>query len=1346
MRNNGGKIGGKVDLDAFDMSGKFDIVDLHNAKLDGNWPADPQITSMTYNTTWYRLGDNTISISTIGIPANTTLYWTTTEQSVAYATDSGIATSGSFVLNASRQGTITINPNIPKDGDLSQVTFKFEIRTGSTSGTILATTDTITLVASTFSITGSTTIGESDTSTQYTFTATGVNALTGYSVQSTLYSGETKDVVGSASVTISGNTTSANGPVFFRSNEDFFTGGDSVYDLKVVRNGYTLTFIRITIQDLSQSPTFTSNTASVSENGGTIQYSAYAPGSSGKTFNWAVTGHNVVASSGTATGALNDYINIFVTLAEDAVQTSSTISGNVSFATETIGTRQIATLPSVSVSETSPTITQILLTSEGNPFGSGSSTEGETVTVQIQSGTNLTGRSFGWSIVHNTTNSSDFQTTSGTFSGSSPSFTFNTSQDYTSESTESFRISITYLGTQIYLSPLQSLFDDTASFNTIDFRINNTQTPLPTTIDENPITTYTVGVYGGNYRKTYDVEFIGDVSASDFSLIGTTQNPTSLVTSYTGGSTPLQFKLSEDLLTEGTETFQLRYTWGGLLIGTSDVISISDTSQGDGNAPQPVTTNFKAFTYNPNQNQIEMEFSRPTVGTSRYFSHSDAGIFMQYLYDKIKNGQTGNFTYLNDNQSASVAVTDYASYIYYPNSSSIRYVWYVTGNYSGISITNIDISNFENGFTHNTSTSGNYASQAYFTPTNNSTTIDNFILASVPSIKLGSPFGTYASSVQAKFIEGPISILGSNTEIDVSGSYIPFETSVYLRNGSIVDTYIDGSYGAVGASFIGTFGSQTVPDPFWGLPSVNDQDHRFFEQIPRIKVHPPKKGIQYTIPSVSVDGNNGSPLLTLTFGADANGYKKAAEFFMIKYNELRNDGASQFDMIDGSYTYTISISNRYDSWGQNDHSFMWTSSNFNAPTLSPGNYSTLTFNSPTIKYIPQVNTAFLSYVPWSPGDSQSWGSYAWPIDSIETFGNYSTLRMFDNTGSTSLDQTWLKDIIPFIYYPEFSINFQGVGSYQFRSLRSFTNIDFDTSNPSGVLLTADALPGSYGGSSYASFSPGFIQVVAGSNYNWVEGDRGPELTYDAFPGTWIDQGGDRLNIYFSSQSTAESFRTAFNSANSTRWSYHFNDGAGAILDVNPFGGSYYESTGRYALIGPVSPNFSDPSTRGSYEVRLVRSDTGTYASVGRDWARRTTGIFPNPNNGDSMAGTWRIYAPGAGGGGGGGSPFTGIYGTFRGSYGASLTIYYLYNSSRDAFINQFVSGYNIVTDAFEFTCNSPSQVSGQATSILNFAGDESNFNGTYWQGVQPFVEVGGTFARSCGIGTKGFNEGTLFWY
>ena len=146
MRRNSGIIGPKQSTSTTAASGVYDTFDQYNLKKDGNWPQfQVESVSNSNGTALNEETDNTITVTTSGVPDSTTLYY-------SIATVSGTAlTSADFTIG-DVTGNFTVSSNSgsfllrPVGDDLSESNIvKVQIRRGSTSGDILAESENLTI-------------------------------------------------------------------------------------------------------------------------------------------------------------------------------------------------------------------------------------------------------------------------------------------------------------------------------------------------------------------------------------------------------------------------------------------------------------------------------------------------------------------------------------------------------------------------------------------------------------------------------------------------------------------------------------------------------------------------------------------------------------------------------------------------------------------------------------------------------------------------------------------------------------------------------------------------------------------------------------------------------------------------------------------------------------------------------------------------------------------------------------------------------------------------------------------------------------------------------------------------
>ena len=146
MRRNSGIIGPKQITSTTAASGVYDTFDQYNLKEDGKWPQfQVESVSNSNGTSLNEETDNTITVTTSGVPNNTTLYY-------SIATVSGTTLTSADFTTGDVTGNFTVSSNSgsfllrPVGDDLSESNIvKVQIRRGSTSGHILAESENLTI-------------------------------------------------------------------------------------------------------------------------------------------------------------------------------------------------------------------------------------------------------------------------------------------------------------------------------------------------------------------------------------------------------------------------------------------------------------------------------------------------------------------------------------------------------------------------------------------------------------------------------------------------------------------------------------------------------------------------------------------------------------------------------------------------------------------------------------------------------------------------------------------------------------------------------------------------------------------------------------------------------------------------------------------------------------------------------------------------------------------------------------------------------------------------------------------------------------------------------------------------
>jgi hypothetical protein len=162
MRSNSGIIGPKQSTSTTAASGLFDTYDQYNSKFSDKWPQfQVESVSNSNGTSLNEETNNTITVTTSGMPNGTTLYYSITTVSGTTVVSSDFSSgsvSGSFTIT-NNSGSFIIRP---VGDDLSESNIvKIEIRRGSISGDILSETGNLTIADA------ATSIGQDITSSFY---------------------------------------------------------------------------------------------------------------------------------------------------------------------------------------------------------------------------------------------------------------------------------------------------------------------------------------------------------------------------------------------------------------------------------------------------------------------------------------------------------------------------------------------------------------------------------------------------------------------------------------------------------------------------------------------------------------------------------------------------------------------------------------------------------------------------------------------------------------------------------------------------------------------------------------------------------------------------------------------------------------------------------------------------------------------------------------------------------------------------------------------------------------------------------------------------------------------------
>jgi hypothetical protein len=508
-----------------------------------------QLYKNPYVSTSGTLIKNIITINPVtGFIPNGTYYWTinhVTTTSADFVTNSGTLN----VTNGATTVTVTTIQDYIQEGFRG---FKIQLRTGSTSGTVVFETPTIFIDDSDFipSIVPNVTAINEGSSVTFTLSNIGPTG--------TYYWTSSSSDLTAANGTVS--ITNGAGTLTVTATGDLVTEGPETFAVSI-RNGsitgpIIITSEEITINDTSINVILEVQTPSIIEGQNAIL--AVTNIFPNGTYYWTILHETTVANDFSATSgsftsvaniasisitSVNDYISEGARTFRVQIRTGST-SGPVVSLSDSI-TIDDATIV--------PTLTH---SSQVN--------EGSSITVSCSNiGPNGT---YYWT----TENTEDLTTTSGTvfISNGAGSFSITARSDFITEGNETFTVSLrsgSRVGPIIVTSDIITIVD-TSQSPTITFSANPINEGQVLTVFLSNVFPLTATLYWTLYPVTAERNEINVSSGS-------------IAVTNGGGS----FTLSalNDFLTEGPEIFKIRLRTGsvtGPIIATSDEITITDTS------------------------------------------------------------------------------------------------------------------------------------------------------------------------------------------------------------------------------------------------------------------------------------------------------------------------------------------------------------------------------------------------------------------------------------------------------------------------------------------------------------------------------------------------------------------------------------------------------------------------------------------------------------------------------------------------------------------------------------------------------------------------------------------------
>jgi hypothetical protein len=518
----------------------------------------------------------TFNVTTTNVPNSTTLYWT--NSGTTDGTDfSGGANSGSFTItsNAGSVSITTLN-NAAYEGT---ETIIFNVRTGSTSGPIVATASTVNVAdaAPTYSVSPTTTSITEGSSVTFNVTTTNVpNSTTLYwtnggTTDGTDFSGGANN----GSFTITSNAGSVSITTL---NNAGVEGTETI--IFQVRTGSTsgpivATATTVNVADAAPTYSVSPSTTSVSEPNSVTWTITTTNIANGTTLYWTNSGTTNLSDFTAAVNSGSFTINsntgsVSLTLGQlDTLEGTETIIFEVR--TGSTSGPIVATSATVSVSDATNSFAISPSVSSVN--------EGGTVTWTVtayNSPTTLYWTNGG------TTTGADFTDgqNSGSFSisGTSGSISRTLTNDATTEGSETIIMQVrtgSTSGPIVVTSSTVTVNDTSVPTASVS--------PNVSSVNEGSSVTWTVST-SGYANGTYYWTNGGTTAAADFSIAANSGSFT-----LTSGSGSISLTLNNDLSSgEGSETIIMQIRTGstsGPIIATSSTVTVNDTSF----LPPPVT-------------------------------------------------------------------------------------------------------------------------------------------------------------------------------------------------------------------------------------------------------------------------------------------------------------------------------------------------------------------------------------------------------------------------------------------------------------------------------------------------------------------------------------------------------------------------------------------------------------------------------------------------------------------------------------------------------------------------------------------------------------------------------------
>jgi len=552
-----------------------DAVTVNDTSITQTYAITSQPTSINEGVT------GTFFVGTTGVSEGTTLYWTINNITTANADFDAI--SGSFSVLSNGTGLFMVYPNEDLSTEGPQ-TFTVSVRKDSASGTVVATSNTVT-VNDTSTTPGPTYAFSSqpssiDEGSTGTFGISTTNVPNGTTLYWSIVNSNTANADFSA-INGSFSVNSNVGAFTITPTADLLTEGSETFTVTVrtvsaIVGTIVATSNTVTVNDTSVAPTYQITAPASINEGATGTFNVSTTGvANGTVLYWTannITTSNADLSPLSASFIINNNAASFSLVPAADLTTEGSEQFTVSIRVGGTTGTAVATSGAVTVNDTSttPAPPTYAFSSQSTSINEGSTGTFNVSTTGVANGTPLY-----WSITNTTTTNADFSLVNGTFTvtNNAGSFTVGPMADLLTEGAETFTVALrtgSVSGTTVATSGTVTV-NDTSTTPAPTYAFSS----QPTSINEGSTGTFNVSTtLVPNGTTLYWTIVNSTTSNSDFNALGGSFSINSNAGSFT--LTP-----TADLTTEGSETFTINVRTGsaaGPVVATSSTVTVNDTS------------------------------------------------------------------------------------------------------------------------------------------------------------------------------------------------------------------------------------------------------------------------------------------------------------------------------------------------------------------------------------------------------------------------------------------------------------------------------------------------------------------------------------------------------------------------------------------------------------------------------------------------------------------------------------------------------------------------------------------------------------------------------------------------